>query len=490
MPEMNLATLTQSVAQVPASVNGLMATGLSLDSRTIESGGVFVAMQGLASDGRAYIDAAFARGAVAVLAEAEGLESSDSRVIPIQGLKAQLGEIARRFYADPSKDLSLLAVTGTNGKTSITDYIGQLLRLLGASAGTIGTLGARTRAGEAVDAQNTTPDILSLNQHLADWRDEGVRHVAIEASSHALEQGRLDGLTVHTGVFSNLTRDHLDYHGDLESYRSAKLRLFNDFLPSRVIYNADDEATHEAREASSSPAFGVSFIDPNADVYVKVTSETSAGLAFQIHSPFGTADIKTALHGRFNAFNVTAAVVAVTGLGFSFTEVANAASHLLPVDGRMQEVKGGSDIRVVVDYAHTPDALSSALSALKQSCTGALWVVFGCGGDRDAGKRPEMGRIADSLADQLVVTNDNPRSESPEMIAEDILVGITGSACHVELDRGAAIRHAVLNARSGDTVLVAGKGHENYQLVGKNKLDFSDVSCAAEVLREREAAHD
>ena len=238
VPEMNLATLTQSVAQVPASVNGLMATGLSLDSRTIESGGVFVAMQGLASDGRAYIDAAFARGAVAVLAEAEGLESSDSRVIPIQGLKAQLGEIARRFYADPSKDLSLLAVTGTNGKTSITDYIGQLLRLLGASAGTIGTLGARTRAGEAVDAQNTTPDILSLNQHLADWRDEGVRHVAIEASSHALEQGRLDGLTVHTGVFSNLTRDHLDYHGDLESYRSAKLRLFNDFLPSRVIYNA------------------------------------------------------------------------------------------------------------------------------------------------------------------------------------------------------------------------------------------------------------
>jgi UDP-N-acetylmuramyl-tripeptide synthetase len=472
---MNLAALTQSVAQVPASVNGLMATGLSLDSRTIESGGVFVALQGLASDGRAYIDAAFAGGAVAVLAEAEGLESSDSRVIPVQGLKVQLGEIARRFYADPSKDLSLLAVTGTNGKTSITDYIGQLLRLLGASAGTIGTLGARTRAGEAVDAQNTTPDILSLNRYLADWRDEGVRHVAIEASSHALEQGRLDGLTVHTGVFSNLTRDHLDYHGDLESYRSAKLRLFNEFLPSRVIYNADDEATHEAREASSSPAFGMSFIDPNADVYVKVISETASGLEFQIHSPFGTADIKTALHGRFNAFNVTAAV--------------NAASHLLPVDGRMQEVKGGSDIRVVVDYAHTPDALASALSALKQSCTGALWVVFGCGGDRDAGKRPEMGRIADSLADQLVVTNDNPRSESPEMIAEDILVGITGSPCHVELDRGAAIRYAVLNARPGDTVLVAGKGHENYQLVGNNKLDFSDVSSAAQVLRERETAH-
>ena len=489
MPEMNLPALTQSVAEVPASVNGLMATGLSLDSRTIENGDVFVALQGLASDGRDYIDAAFARGAVAVLAEPQGLESSDSRVIPVQGLKAQLGEIARRFYADPSKDLSLLAVTGTNGKTSITDYIGQLLRLLGASAGTIGTLGARTRAGEAVDTQNTTPDILSLNQYLAEWRDEGVRHVAIEAASHALEQGRLDGLTVHTGVFSNLTRDHLDYHGDLESYRSAKLRLFNDFLPSRVIYNADDESTHEAREASSSPAFGLSFIDPNADIYVTVMSETSSGLEFQIHSPFGTADIKTALHGRFNAFNITAAVAAVTGLGFPFTEVANAASHLLPVDGRMQEVKGGSDIRVVVDYAHTPDALASALSALKQSCAGALWVVFGCGGDRDAGKRPEMGRIADSMADKLIVTNDNPRSESPEIIAEDILAGIIGSPCHVELDRGSAIRYAVINARPGDTVLVAGKGHENFQLVGNNKLHFSDVSCAAQMLREREVAY-
>jgi len=489
VPNMTLAALTQSMAQVPAPLHNLMPTGLSLDSRSTAEGGVFLAVRGVESDGRSYIDAAFSRGAVAVLAEAEGLESSDSRVIPVQGLRAQLGEIARRFYADPSNDLSLLAVTGTNGKTSISDYIGQLLRLLGASAGTIGTLGARTRAGEAVDAQNTTPDILSLNQHLAEWRDEGVHHVALEASSHALEQGRLDGLTVHTGVFSNLTRDHLDYHGDLESYRRAKLRLFNDFLPSRVIYNADDEATHQAREGSSSPAFGVSLIDPNADVYVKVINEASSGLELQIHSPFGRADIKTSLHGRFNAFNVTAAVVAVTGLGFSFTDVTNVASHLLPVDGRMQEVKGGSDIRVIVDYAHTPDALASALNALKHSCTGALWVVFGCGGDRDAGKRSEMGRIADSLADKLVVTNDNPRSESPEMIAEDILVGITDSACHVELDRGAAIRHAVLNARSGDTVLVAGKGHETYQLVGGNKLDFSDVRCAAQVLRERGVAH-
>jgi len=410
-------------------------------------------------------------------------------VVPIRGLKTHLGEIARRFYRNPSNDLSLLAVTGTNGKTSITDYIGQLLRLLATPAGTVGTLGARTRAGEAVDAQNTTPDIVSLNQCLANWRDEGVHHAAIEASSHALEQGRLDGLTVHTGVFSNLTRDHLDYHGDLESYRKAKLRLFTDFNPARVIYNADDSATHDARDLSSNPALGVSLVNPHADVYVKVLNETSAGLQFQIHSPYGSADIDSTLHGRFNAFNVAVAVIAVTGLGFAFSQVASAASHLLPVDGRMQEVKGGGDLRVVVDYAHTPDALASALSALRQSCAGALWVVFGCGGDRDAGKRSEMGRIADSLADQLVVTNDNPRSEAPSLIANHILSGVSASPCHVELDRGKAIRYAVLGAQRGDTVLVAGKGHETYQVIGDRKLDFSDVDCAAQVLRERELAH-
>lgn len=489
MPDMNLAVLTQSIAHLPAGLNELKPTGLSLDSRSTQNGGLFVAVRGLESDGRAYIDDAFSRGAMAVLAEAEGLETSDPRVIPIRGLKTQLGEIARRFYKDPTIDLSLMAVTGTNGKTSITDYIGQLLRLLGSSAGTIGTLGARTRAGEAVDAQNTTPDILSLNRCLAGWRDDGIRHAAIEASSHALAQGRLDGLTIHTGVFSNLTRDHLDYHGDLESYHKAKLKLFTDFTPARVIYNADDSATHNAREASSNPALGISFVDPTADVFVKVLNETPAGLQFQINSPYGTADVDSVLHGRFNAFNVTVAVMAVTGLGFPFKQVASAASHLLPVDGRMQEVKGGGDLRVVVDYAHTPDALASALSALKQSCAGALWVVFGCGGDRDAGKRPEMGRIADALADQLVVTNDNPRSETPDVIVNDILAGVSESPCHVELDRGVAIRYAVINAQPGDTVLVAGKGHETYQLVGTKKLDFSDVDCAAQVLREREVAH-
>jgi UDP-N-acetylmuramyl-tripeptide synthetase len=233
----------------------------------------------------------------------------------------------------------------------------------------------------------------------------------------------------------------------------------------------------------------VSLANPSADVYVKVFSETPTGLQFQIHSPYGTAQIDSALHGRFNAFNVAVAVIAVTGLGFAFTQVANAAAHLLPVDGRMQEVKGGGDLRVVVDYAHTPDALASALGALKPSCAGMLWVVFGCGGDRDAGKRSEMGKIATSLADQLIVTNDNPRSEAPGAIANDILRGVGTSSCRVELDRTEAIRYAVLNAQPGDTVLVAGKGHETYQLVGDKQLDFSDVDCAAQVLREREVAY-
>lgn len=489
MRSMSLSQLACGLADIPSSLAAAPICDITLDSRQVTTGAGFIAIQGAQTDGRRFIPDALEKGAAVVLAEPLEAVDLGPRVVTVPDLKSHLGELAKRFYADPSAQLALLAVTGTNGKTSISDYIGQLLRLLGESAGTIGTLGARLRSGEAAESQNTTPDVISLNRQLADWVDQGVRFVALEASSHALEQSRMDGLTVHTGVFSNLTRDHLDYHGNLDSYRNAKLRLFTDFTPDRVIYNADDPSTQGAREASANPALGVSLVNASADVYVKVLDETPTGLRFQIHSPYGTAEIDSALHGRFNAFNVAVAVIAVTGLGFAFTQVASAAEHLLPVDGRMQEVKGGGDLRVVVDYAHTPDALASALGALKPSCAGMLWVVFGCGGDRDVGKRSEMGKIATSLADQLIVTNDNPRSEAPDAIANDILRGVGTSACHVELDRSEAIRYAVLNAQPGDTVLVAGKGHESYQLVGDKKLDFSDVDCAAQALREREVAY-
>lgn len=488
MASMSLAQLANGLTDIPPALANTLVSDLTLDSRQTAPGNAFIAIQGAQTDGHRFINDALDNGASVVLAESLAAADQDARIVSVPALKKQLGTLAKRFYADPSHQLALLAVTGTNGKTSISDYIGQLLRLLGDSAGTIGTLGARTRSGEAIESQNTTPDIISLNRQLADWVEQGIGFAAIEASSHALDQHRLDGLTIHTGVFSNLSRDHLDYHESMAAYKKAKLRLFADFKPERVIYNADDEDTHAAGEFAIHSALGISLRDAQADVYVQVTSEDASGLSFQLHSPFGSAGVSTSVHGRFNAFNVAAAMLAVCGLGFGFKDVAAAASYLQAVDGRMQAVGVGEDVRVVVDYAHTPDALESALFTLNSSCTGELWVVFGCGGDRDSGKRAEMGRIASGLASKIVITNDNPRTEDALAIAKEIESSCKTDDVLVELDRAAAIAHAIKAARSGDTVLIAGKGHESYQIVGTTRHIFSDVEHAQQALAARGVA--
>ena len=488
MASMSLAQLAHGLVDIPPALATTIVNDLTLDSRQAASGNAFIAIQGTHTDGHRFIADALDKGASVVLAESLAAEGQDARVVSVPGLKSQIGALAKRFYADPSQQLDLLAVTGTNGKTSISDYIGQLLRLLGESAGTIGTLGARTRSGEAVESQNTTPDVISLNRQIANWVEQGIGFAAIEASSHALDQQRLDGLTIHTGIFSNLSRDHLDYHESMAAYKKAKLRLFSDFQPERVIYNADDEETHAASEFAAHSALGISLRDAQTDVYVQVTGENPSGLSFQLHSPFGSADVSTRVHGRFNAFNVAAAMMAVCGLGFGFKDVAAAACYLQAVDGRMQAVGGGEDVRVVVDYAHTPDALESALFTLNSSCTGELWVVFGCGGDRDSGKRAEMGRIASSLASKIVITNDNPRTEDASAIAEEIESGCETGDVLIELDRAVAIAHAIKTARAGDTVLIAGKGHESYQIVGTARHRFSDAEHAQQALAARGVA--
>lgn len=492
MASMSLSELARGFAEVPPALADVSILDLALDSRQVTAGGGFIAIAGTQTDGQQFIADALKRGATVVLAESPEAKVLDSRVIELPGLKKHVGALAKRFYGDPSSQLALLAITGTNGKTSISDYIGQLLRLLGESAGTIGTLGARMRSGESVASQNTTPDIVSINRQLAGWVGHGVNFAAIEASSHALDQSRLDGLTVHTGVFSNLSRDHLDYHESMAAYQQAKLRLFQEFHPDRVVYNADDEKTLPAANFATQSALGISLRDASADVYVQVTSEAASGLSFLLHSPFGSTSIATKVHGRFNAFNVAAAVIAVCGLGFTFTDVAAAASYLQAVDGRMQAIGAGEDIRVVVDYAHTPDALESALVTLEASCAGDLWVVFGCGGDRDSGKRAEMGRIASSLASTSVITNDNPRTEDASAIARQIASGCVSGGDRtnvlIELDRAAAIAYAIKSARPGDTVLIAGKGHEAYQVVGTTQHVFSDVEHARQALTARGVA--
>lgn len=464
-------------------VAGVIPLDLTLDSRDVKPGSVFIAVPGVAGDGRDFIADALSSGAAAVVAEAANdFVFDDARVLLVPDLRGRLPALARRFYADPSASMALVAVTGTNGKTSVTDFVAQMLRRLGVATGSIGTLGARL-VDSVVEARNTTPDLFSLNRQLCEWLNQDVDHVVMEASSHALDQGRMHGLNIHTGVFTNLSRDHLDYHGDEAAYLEAKLRLFTDFPLKRAIYNADDPAARRIPALAGCPSLGVSFDYAEADVFVQLL-DVRQGLAIRLHSPWGTRDIHAPLSGAFNAFNVVVAVLAVTGLGYPLPDVVAAAEQLLPVPGRMQSVSVPADIRVLVDYAHTPDALENALNALRGAGESELWVVFGCGGDRDRGKRQLMGHVASTLADRVVVTSDNPRTEPPEKIIEDILSGI-GADVDVIGDRAAAIEFAIVNAAPGATVLLAGKGHETYQEVSGRRSAFDDGEVAAAALRRR-----
>lgn len=482
VPSLTLDALLKDIAvPVSAELAAVAPGDVVLDSRLVKPGDLFVAMPGVDGDGRHFVEGALGAGASSVLAEANDFESNDPRVITIPNLRAYCGLIARRFYRNPSSDMAITAVTGTNGKTSVTDYIAQLLRLLGQPAGIIGTLGSRLVSGDVSDAVNTTPDIFTLSRILDQWRDDSIQYVALEASSHALAQHRLDGLSIHTGVFTNLTRDHLDYHGSIEAYCDAKLALFRDFDLVRAIYNADDSMSAQVASVAQCPALGISLADPSADILVTLDTESSRGLTAKLHTPYGTELLDLPLHGTFNAFNVAAAIATLAGMGFSFSELCSASQQLHPVAGRMELVGLGAVPRVVVDYAHTPDALQRAILGLRASVSGKLWVVFGCGGDRDKGKRPIMGRIAEQYADCVVVTNDNPRHEPPQRIADDIVSGCSGSPA-IQLDRAAAIHHAILNADDDDTILIAGKGHEPYQLIAGQRLPFSDGDVAREAL--------
>ena len=478
---MNLRTLINE----PAAPD-VMVHNLTLDTRALEPGDVFVALPGAEHDGRDFIEPALAAGAVAVLAESgRALNRDDERVISVAGLKGELGALANRLYGSPSGDLKVVAATGTNGKTSVVDLTAQMLRRMGRKTGTIGTLGMRLDQ-QPTETRNTTPDCLALHRQLRQWRDHGVECVALEASSHALDQGRLDGLAVDVGVFTNLSRDHLDYHHSMDAYCEAKLKLFREFEPASRIYNADDKAVIAHADVWRSGALGVSVVSANAEISIEVVQ--AIPLVLKLRTPWGDGRLRTALSGRFNAFNVGASLAAILSLGVDFSEALAAAEALEPVVGRLQAVGDGTDIRVIVDYAHTPDALERAICAVKETDNaGALWVLFGCGGDRDPGKRAEMGTIACRFADRVIVTSDNPRSESPEAIIDDILLGCDNSPI-VEADRAAAIALAIAEAKVGDTVLIAGKGHETYQEIDGVRLPFNDAERAAQHLQQRQAA--
>ena len=454
------------------------------DSRRVLPGDLFLAFRGEYADGRNYIADAIARGAVAVAWDpADGFEWQPGWTVPnlpVPDLRARAGVVASFLLGRPSEALTVIGVTGTNGKTSITTWLAQAFTLLGQKAALIGTVG-NGFFGALSDATHTTPDPVTVQRTLADFRRQGAHVVAMEVSSHGLDQFRVNGVTFGTAVFTNLTRDHLDYHGSMAAYGATKERLFHWQGLQHAVINVDDQF---GRELASRCTAGqvITYGLEHGDVRPMAVHASLEGLAMELATPWGHGRIESAFLGRFNASNLLACLAVLCVNGVPLAQACRVLGQIQPARGRMQRVGGTREPLVVIDYAHTPDALEKALSTLAdiKPAGGRLFAVFGCGGDRDRGKRPLMGDIAERFADVTVVTSDNPRTESPQAIIDDILAGMR-QPTHVEPDRRAAIRWAVAQARVGDVVLVAGKGHEDYQDIQGVKHSFSDV-------REAEAA--
>lgn len=490
-----MKTLAQIWPEVPAQWAQTAVPALVSDSRQVRVGSVFVALAALHHDARSHIPAALAAGAGAVLAEAGGdwlthAEVNGVPVLVVADLTQRLGEFAARFHDQPAQDMTVMAVTGTNGKTSIANLIAGAALELGQRSAVIGTLG-NGFYGELAASQFTTPDPLQLQGLLATFRDQGAQLVAMEASSHGLEQGRMVGTPIHTALFTNLTRDHLDYHGDMASYAAAKGRLFSWPGLKAAVINADDAqgALYQQQLAVGVRCLCYSLrADSDAEIVAESVQPSLSGLLLQVRTPWGRIELRSPLLGRFNASNLLAVLGGLLTLGYSLEQSAQALSTVAPVAGRMQCLREGQSPLAVVDYAHTPDALEQALKAAREHAEGKLWCVFGCGGGRDTGKRSEMGRIAAALADVLVLTTDNPREEAPESILQDIQQGLSGRAATIIVDRAEAIAHALKNAAADDVVLIAGKGHETYQEIMGVRYPFNDVEQVRLALKTRGAA--
>ncbi|MEZ5573664.1 MAG: UDP-N-acetylmuramoyl-L-alanyl-D-glutamate--2,6-diaminopimelate ligase [Halioglobus sp.] len=463
-------------------------SGVQLDSRKVRPGDLFLALPGEMFDGRQFIEQAVANGASAVVAEAPVAGFVDALPVPLielPELHSEAGVLAARFYRNPSRAMQVIGITGTNGKTTTSRIIAQLLRSLGKPCGVIGTLGT-TLAEDIAEAVNTTPDAISLQHQLAQWLAQRVLHVSMEVSSHALEQGRVSGVEFATAIYTNLSHDHLDYHGSMEAYGRAKLRLFTHPGLRFAVINADDPFAERVRAVVTSPTQVVTYSASGApaDVRVENVQFHSDVVCGELHTPWGMANFSSPLPGDFNLANLAAAVAALSVAGEDLLAVLDAVTQLHPVPGRMQTIPNAHGVQVIVDYAHTPHALEQVLSALRPHVSGSLITVFGCGGDRDRQKRQIMGRVACSLSDRVVVTSDNPRSEDPLVIMSDIEAGCSGHYTLIA-DRAQAIVAALADAVAGDCVVIAGKGHEEYQLVDGVRLPFSDADEARDALARR-----
>ncbi len=483
-----LSTLLDSISAVPASAEREV-TGLALDSRQVRARDLFLALPGTAVDGRKYIQEAVAAGAAAIVYEAgDGYTVRDASVpaVGVTDLRRRLGTIADRFYDAPSRKLIVVGVTGTNGKTTCTQILAQALDRPPRRCAVIGTLGCGFP-----DALNkstlTTPDVISVHRLLRELLDAGATSVSMEVSSHALDQGRVNDVAFELAVFTNHTRDHLDYHGNMQAYGAAKARLFESNTLKHAVINRDDAFGKALLDKLKGGVATLSYGFEGSEINARRLTPTPRGLTLDVVTPWGEAQLDSALFGRFNAYNLLAVLATLLLLEVSLTDAVQRLSQAQPVAGRAERFGGkqGQPL-VIVDYAHTPDALEKILTSRRGHADGKLICVFGGGGDRDRGKRPLMGAIAERFADAVIITDDNPRTELPDQIIDDIRAGMSADRATLRVirDRRQAIAAAINSASADDIVLVAGKGHEDYQQVGQTRLPYSDRVAVRAILGE------
>ncbi len=493
----SLTSLLAGMLADPSLLDDIEIAGLSLDSRKIQSGFLFLSLAAKETQRLAYLEQAIQAGVAVVLYEqAQDLTSDEISALAknniaayaVRDLADKACEIAARFYGHPSLALTVIAVTGTNGKTSVSQFIAQSIESLGLACGVVGTLGVG-RVHALNSTGMTTPDPITLQGVLADFCQQNIKYAVIEASSHALAQGRLNSITIDVAVLTNLTRDHLDYHKTMDHYAAAKALLFNfASVKTAVINSADEFGQTIIASLSANDNIDVLTYNSqgsNASFYAEKSQTTQHGLQFELISDSGSASINSSLLGYFNIDNLLATIASLHAVNIPFSDIINGIKQCQAVDGRMESHGQQQQAQLVVDFAHTPDALTQALKSLRAHLptNGQLWCVFGCGGDRDVGKRPEMGRNAEHYADRVVVTDDNPRSESPEAIVNNILAGISApEKVYIEHDRKKAIAYAVSHAAADDIVLIAGKGHEQYQEISGVQQPFSDADVVIEML--------
>ncbi len=473
----------------------MQVSGVAIDTRELQPGDVFIALRGQREHGLVHAFAAVDRGASAVIAELPLPKDVDPPTsIPLftaADLRQRTGRLADMAYGEPSAALNVIGVTGTNGKTSVVQFIGQAAAQCGARPATLGTLGAG-RIGQLQPQERTTPDVCTTHRFLRQMLDAEVDLVAMEVSSHALDQGRVDAVRFDVAVFTQLTRDHLDYHGSMDAYFDAKSRLFA-WPDLRVaVINLDDSYGQRLLRQLPSRVKSITYSaqgDSSANLAASNITLDAHGLAFDLRIDDNRYAIRTDLIGRFNVDNLLAATAALLALDIAADAAVEAISSLRPVPGRMNRLGGGDLPLVVVDYAHTPDAIAKALSTLSEHAPSALSIVFGCGGERDRGKRAQMAAAAEAVADRIYVTDDNPRGESGDAIVADIRAGfVRPTQAIYERDRRAAIQRAINDAAPSDIVLIAGKGHESYQEIDGRRIAFDDYAIAADVLAARLAA--